>query len=322
MKYPIKVLMDKDKKPFIPFVPTSAIVENGTGKTLEEILANLAVPIVNLTSLDNDTVAAMMTKMYNYKDIGFDVIYTDANGASKVYSYVKQAVADTLNKTWTFTSPAEPLQFTLNISGYYNTDTSVFTVSSVELINTYGVFNNAYFINADIDSARPLWISNKTKLKPWTAFIQWAFNNQIHYPVFYLTGGDGVTEPWCMDSDIDNFDSTWATSLTFRNRDVGKTAKQYITMRISWSNGVPSVSQVYISRNTAYSYLNTNTGLSKTNTTLYTPSKDYHPATKKYVDDSVSTIDLSAYATNEYVDERLGDINAILATLTTPEVGE
>ena len=58
MKYPIKVLMDKNKKPFIPFVPTSAIVENGTGRTLEEILANLAVPIVNLNDLENETVEA------------------------------------------------------------------------------------------------------------------------------------------------------------------------------------------------------------------------------------------------------------------------
>ena len=32
--------------------------------------------------------------------------------------------------------------------------------------------------------------------------------------------------------------------------------------------------------------LTTSTGLSKTNTTKYTPSEDYHPATKKYVDDT------------------------------------
>lgn len=39
--------------------------------------------------------------------------------------------------------------------------------------------------------------------------------------------------------------------------------------------------------------------LTKTNTTSYTPTADYHPATKKYVDDQV------------------GNINTILATLTT-----
>ena len=29
--------------------------------------------------------------------------------------------------------------------------------------------------------------------------------------------------------------------------------------------------------------------LSKTNTTSYTPTGDYHPATKKYVDDSIAS---------------------------------
>ena len=79
---------------------------------------------------------------------------------------------------------------------------------------------------------------------------------------------------------------------------------------------------MYISRSTAYKYLNENTALSKTNTSSYTPTSNYHPATKKYVDDSIETIDLSAYATTEYVAEQLGDINAILATVTTPEVSE
>ena len=39
--------------------------------------------------------------------------------------------------------------------------------------------------------------------------------------------------------------------------------------------------------------------LTKTNTTSYTPTGDYNPATKKYVDDQV------------------GNINTVLATLTT-----
>lgn len=63
--------------------------------------------------------------------------------------------------------------------------------------------------------------------------------------------------------------------------------------------------------------------LSKTNTNSYTPTSNYHPATKKYVDDSVSGIDLSNYlaknntatftptgdyqpATKKYVDDNAG----------------
>lgn len=322
MKYPIKVLMDKDKKPFIPFVPTSAIVENGTGKTLEEILANLAVPIVNLTGLDSDSVSAMMTKMEQYKDIGFAIIYTDAAGKSKVYSFDTKTTADTLNKLWVFRTPAEPMQNTLEIKGYYNVDTKAFTTSEVNLINTHGQFNNGYYINHDIENKRPITIGDYAVRRKWTDFLCWMLDNQVCFPILYLTGGDGVTEPWSPDSDLDTFISSRPSSITLKNRDVGKTYKQMMSIGINWINGRPEARSVYISRYESFAYLNENTGLSKTNTKSYTPSKDYHPATKKYVDDSMKTIDLSDYATTEYVDEQLGDINAILATITTPEVSE
>ena len=47
-----------------------------------------------------------------------------------------------------------------------------------------------------------------------------------------------------------------------------------------------------------------NSLLLKNNTLIYTPTKDYNPATKKYVDDSINAI--------------VGNINTVLATLTTP----
>lgn len=46
-----------------------------------------------------------------------------------------------------------------------------------------------------------------------------------------------------------------------------------------------------------------NSYLSKTNTTSFTPTADYNPATKKYVDDSVATL-------GDYVDEQLANIDA------------
>lgn len=38
-KYPIRVLLDENKQPFIPFIPSNAIPVNGTDKLLDEILA-------------------------------------------------------------------------------------------------------------------------------------------------------------------------------------------------------------------------------------------------------------------------------------------
>lgn len=50
--------------------------------------------------------------------------------------------------------------------------------------------------------------------------------------------------------------------------------------------------------------ISNNSLLLKNNTLIYTPTEDYNPATKKYVDDSINTI--------------VGSINTVLATLTTP----
>lgn len=58
---------------------------------------------------------------------------------------------------------------------------------------------------------------------------------------------------------------------------------------------------------TIESYKNSCSALSVTNTTAYTPTADYNPSTKKYVDDSISSA--------------IGSINTILATLTTPSNG-
>lgn len=76
----------------------------------------------------------------------------------------------------------------------------------------------------------------------------------------------------------------------------------------SWNNGVFETSSARFYSGTTFDlsrFLTSSTALTKTNTSEYTPTSDYNPATKKYVDDQV------------------GNINTILATLTTvSEVSE
>ena len=60
--------------------------------------------------------------------------------------------------------------------------------------------------------------------------------------------------------------------------------------------------------------LSTTQFLSKTNTNYYSPTGDYNPATKKYVDDSIANIEipevnLDEYATTEYVDDAIANID-------------
>lgn len=73
-----------------------------------------------------------------------------------------------------------------------------------------------------------------------------------------------------------------------------------IALSLSWSSGLCSIT------NMRYASIENSKGkvLTTKNTTSFTPTSDYNPATKKYVDDQV------------------GVINTILATLTTVEEGE
>lgn len=71
-----------------------------------------------------------------------------------------------------------------------------------------------------------------------------------------------------------------------------------LTVSGTWSNNVFNATRIlsdfYKSNETlsmvSSSYIKANV-LTKTNTTAYTPTSNYHPATKKYVDDSLSSLD-------------------------------
>ena len=61
--------------------------------------------------------------------------------------------------------------------------------------------------------------------------------------------------------------------------------------------------------------------LEKDNTTAYTPTADYHPATKKYVDDSVANVDIDL--TDYYTKEETNEIaNERIKILTSSEINE
>ena len=63
------------------------------------------------------------------------------------------------------------------------------------------------------------------------------------------------------------------------------------------SNGVVSVSGSSVGTLTTGKVVSTSTVLEKTNTTAFTPTGDYHPATKKYVDDAIAAAVTAAVTT-------------------------
>lgn len=107
---------------------------------------------------------------------------------------------------------------------------------------------------------------------------------------------------------------------------------EIITLSITFMNGpaqpftglsCEEVAIKFTSDKRFTNYLNTY-GLSKTNTTEFIPTGDYHPATKKYVDDAVANAggggsggaDLTGYATEEYVDEKVDKLLPTIPTYT------
>lgn len=68
----------------------------------------------------------------------------------------------------------------------------------------------------------------------------------------------------------------------------------FVNYRSDSSGHVGTISSYYVSVPTEDRVFTTNEKvLTKTNTTAFTPTADYHPATKKYVDDLLANIDLS-----------------------------
>ena len=60
----------------------------------------------------------------------------------------------------------------------------------------------------------------------------------------------------------------------------------------------------------SYLFVDGSKVLRKNNTTEYTPTSDYNPATKKYVDDTVANIDLTSYETIENSNNKLEEAKA------------
>lgn len=116
-----------------------------------------------------------------------------------------------------------------------------------------------------------------------------------------INGFRAITIEYIGD-DILTATNIYITSLIF-SEDSGPSL--YRSMFMVKSAMLSSPGQAFINGNivtrpqTDYWYSKKADVLTKTNTTAYTPTSDYNPATKKYVDDQV------------------GNINTILATLTT-----
>ena len=176
----------------------------------------------------------------------------------------------------------------------------------VEALNQVYNTKNSYYLISEQDTQTRLMEVGQLWLND--------FIKGQHSDVYYLSewSGNIVFRYIKMtDADIDYNQSKIYWDFDASIYSYGKYNQPRNNRRIIFSftsdNKITGASTIYTQNYLLNAYDNNRTGTGKwalatDNTTSYTPSSDYNPATKKYVDDTVSSIDLSPYATIDYVD--------------------
>lgn len=96
----------------------------------------------------------------------------------------------------------------------------------------------------------------------------------------------GKSELWCCTEDV----SSQSTQYNFYlvNTEIkGANYRYALAVRGAWANDIFTCSYIMTVQD-SYSFVFSNQVLTKTNNDSYTPTGNYHPATKKYVDDAIS----------------------------------
>lgn len=341
MQLPIKVLKDKDQNPFIPFVTTSSVVENGTNRNLDDILHNLTVPVTNLNSLENTAVADMMTNMKDYKDSGFAIIYVNTDNTGLLLAFEKITTIDVLNKCWSFVSSfnADSKAYRINITGYYNADNSVFTVSSATIeelkqkssSNIYELpvrYATTTYIES-IPKQNASDVINKIKqdgvINPVIRLVvQTRYSDiaeQVYYDYIYTADNGPATE----EHRRYNFVCYGRTTVSGAPARADNMTLYFTRLYIDgkWTDGVFTCSDIrgqdfYNVRLDKLAL--TDNVLTKTNTTAFMPTKPYHPATKKYIDDTINALPTTQDLVDNGFDYDTGTIETVEVTTTVTNI--
>lgn len=341
MQLPIKVLKDKDQNPFIPFVTTNSVVENGTNRNLDEILHNLTVPIANLNSLENNAVADMMTNMKDYKDSGFAIIYVNTDNTGLLLAFEKITTVDVLNKCWSFVSSfnADSKACRINITGYYNADNSVFTVSSAaieelkqksssniyELPVQYATTSYIEYISKQSASDVINKIKQDGVANPVIRLVVQTRHSDYHEQVYYDYVYTADKGPATENHTRYGFVCYGRTTVSDAPARADNMTIHFTWMYIDgkWTDGVFTCTRIagYDDYSISLDKLAlTNNVLTKTNTTPFTPTKPYHPSTKKYVDNLINKIQTPQDLVDNGFDYDTGTIETVEGTTTVANV--
>lgn len=367
---PIKVLLDKDRSPFIPFSTTSSIVENGTNRRLDKILGSLddlqtnnknsLVSAINEILVGSGSGAGINIQIVDElptENISLTTIYFKHMATGKPHNVYEEWMY--INDAWELIGTTE-----MDLSGYATTamvgdlstlkttdkDSVVDAVNELvdkQLVAGDGIELDGNVIKSVpnfpicrvqtmknyIDSTDYTSIDDQSKLKI-AEEINKAYKNGLDSIGFivsskindeqylFVNNSAGIqTKPrnywlYSIDSIHNRYNNTSLYSLLTLQ----------LTISLSWTGDTCSCTSASIWK-APLPLLATN------NTAQYTPTADYHPATKKYVDDKVaegsgSGVDLSNYlakdntteftptadynpSTKKYVDDKFSSVPLI-----------
>lgn len=328
--YPIKVLLDRNRQPFIPFSTTSSIVENGTNRRLDKMLGNLD----DLQTNNKNSLVSAINEILTQHGSGgsstgwqvVDVLPTENISATTIYLVHKEGAKKPniyeewiwVNNDWENIGTTE-----IDLSGYatttmigdlntlQTTDKDSVVDAINELVNTTGVLSgdvnnkqdtltageNISIENNIISvSGVPLPIYAIYTTKAYTQDNTYMSNEdkaQVHAALADARG-KGYTAIRLM-----LVTNTWGRVYTFNIPVIPASGNLYYGLAPYDMNGT-FFAKVALSFQTVDDetheaasiifkvYNSSEYILYKNNTTSYTPTADYHPATKKYVDDAIS----------------------------------
>lgn len=311
--YPIKVLLDRNRQPFIPFATTSSIVENGTNRRLDKMLGNLD----DLQTNNKNSLVSAINEILTQHGSGgsstgwqvVDVLPTENISATTIYLVHKEGAKKPniyeewiwVNNDWENIGTTE-----IDLSGYATTTMigDLNTLQTTDKDNLVDAINEivgtAGGTSANIGNLNNLITKDKSSLVN-------AINEVANYKeiteltdetIDLRTLDKGV---YIVSSSVDKIKCGSYSSTTFDislllNHDkdrillVGSDGTTYNTgylfagSRIVYLMGFGSGKESYI----ITSMYSLSEVLPKNNTKSYTPTGDYNPATKKYVDDAVA----------------------------------
>lgn len=265
-RYPIKMLLDKDLGPFIPYLPSNAVVVEGSNKTVAD----------QITDLHNEIDERLAT-VYDFKgSVTFENLPITGQKTGDVYDITNDFILNDqkypagTNLAWA-TDHWDPLAGLLNVKTVYKKlDLSVAMMATVSSISGY-----AFTIEA-----------NKAE---WLKLINDTVKAGEQYVDFVTTKDDGYTFRLFILNTTDGTQNCnmmiYTPLYKLYNLHYADTYWYSKTVKITFADGVAT--DITVQTGSGYSYREWLYPQFR-NTTAFTPTADTHLATKKYVDDGLS----------------------------------